>query len=627
MSSTLYALSATSPFFRGSLNHPYRTNVFNYAEEPLEAPTERTYGMEIEFNTSVGRPTFCAGMNSIFSDSPTFIVKHDGTIDEDGGEIVTLPTTVRGFDALFDSVERNAAAFHTDGRTGVHIHSLAANNVFAVARLYMLLMSPAFESFNNHLARRSTTRYCRRAEDTVSAHEALDWARGRRIGEHRSAIEFSGKGTLEHRTMASTSVAASLKCYVEYMDAMIEFCVARDNMPDYRPLKAFVDFVNERTTTWPNLADRVNHCTPGVRRSFMSALFNEEQATLFFSKQRLSQFSLNFTVNLPPPTQAQIDDAARPRIGFDPSTGITTLGGILPSEGASRESVISVDELDTATHMVPGRSSAEFWYSLSTPADSLIGDASVFYAEHSEESRQSARIRGRNIANSDETADAEAFAARQIRERNANATYSGVQFPVRSAGNDVVFDRFMEARLPVARAAAEQIQSNTLSRQARQALLEATRAQESYGSMLLDNAGLVTRLRGAHASLILATSDVRIGVRRSNMFPGPAAVTYGTLRELILTGPLQARARRAASRENGTQEFGILRRDLYELLNQTFGSSGLTSTRGTNFTGRRLHTLLLNYHAPRAFAQIGLTANVVTYGPYYVISAPLAFLA
>ena len=271
MPDSLYTLTLESPFAEVSdaysRRYDYYENILAYATEPEEVPTERTYGVELEFNPRGGRQKFVESINAVFAGCPHFFVKNDGSISDDGGEIVTTPRTLSAHNEMFSLVEQHAAGFRASAVCGFHVHAPVPNNLFTTARVYQFIMSPALAAFVTAIAQRHPNEYCYRAGSAfigLQASAATKWASLARA-DHSGAFTFSGKGTVEFRMFAARTRRYLLSSYVEFADAILTFCTTR-SIPSHPGLAldgvipvfgAFIVFVLADAARYPNLAYRL----------------------------------------------------------------------------------------------------------------------------------------------------------------------------------------------------------------------------------------------------------------------------------------------------------------------------------------------------------------------------------
>ena len=320
----LYEIQLNSPFRSfdrddgSNCNYNYSTNVFDFVEEPETAPEGRTYGVEIELNpVRTSRQNFVNGIHQVFDLSPTFIVKSDSTISEYGGEIVTVPLGLDAMPALFEAIEASAPGQYTvTNACGVHIHAAVPNNIWTLARMYMIVMSRNSLAFGSHVFGRQPGDFHMRGEYTIRPSDAVDWARGRQRGNHRTALEFSNKGTLELRSFAGTTKATDLMCYAEYYDALIEFCSKRVqgvSIDDLNILAQFSAFVLASESRWPALATRLR--CGSVEIIAGSTSYNHAVRGLFLPRASRT----------PEPRQPRLPAAV-----LDELNDLTTLGITLP---------------------------------------------------------------------------------------------------------------------------------------------------------------------------------------------------------------------------------------------------------------------------------------------------------
>ena len=512
----LYEIQLNSPFRSfdnadapSDYNYNYSTNVFDFVEEPETAPEGRTYGVEIELNpVRNNRQNFVNGIHQVFDLSPTFIVKSDSTISEYGGEIVTVPLGLDAMPALFGAIEASAPGQYTvSNACGVHIHAAVPNNIWTLARMYMIVMSRNSLAFGSHVFGRQPGDFHMRGEYTIRPSDAVDWARGRQRGNHRTALEFSNKGTLELRSFAGTTKAADLMCYAEYYDALIEFCSKRVqgvSIDDLNILAQFSAFVLASESRWPALATRLRCGSVEIIADGIP--YNNAVRGLFLPR----------AARTPEPRQPRLPAAI-----LDELNDLTTPGITIPG----------------AQPYTPG-------WEWTTARNAQTGETT--------------RHRTYNGAPMSEPATPRATATPRVtpRSNGVSGTVAQTLATRRANFRDMVEDR--------------------IERSADHALFN-----RSIGNV------------GFHGS----TGSV---------------VTYAwLLRVVVGNGTL-----RSTARSIDDYHIEILRTEMYSAINTLFAGR-FTSSRGTVYAGRRLYTLILNYHLPRAFALINGTANGRPYGHNY----------
>ena len=335
----LYEIQLNSPFYgeydeAPDQNYAYSTNVFDYVDEPETAPVVRTYGVEIELVPYMNnRQNFVDGIHEVFAKSPTFIVKSDSTISPRGGEIVTVPLGLDAMPTLFGAIEAHAPRhYSTQSSCGVHIHAAVPNNIWALARMHALVMPTNALDFGSHVFGRQPGEYHMRGIYNTTATDAVAWARQRPRGNHRTALEFSSKGTLELRSFAGTIRASALTRYAEYYDALIEFCSTRvrdTSSENFSPLRAFTTFVL-RSSRWPALADRLD--LPGVR-----AMLEDNARTYPRYHQDMQKLFL--------PREARVLTPRQPRVAapvMEPAV-IAEMSALITRPPASRSYTLNFD--------------------------------------------------------------------------------------------------------------------------------------------------------------------------------------------------------------------------------------------------------------------------------------------
>ena len=222
-------------------------------------------GMELETEDGMDSfPDFLRDANET-GDEPNFCYgKRDGSLDDSGVELVTMPATLDAFahvfpwDALAQWNRKGARSFHRSN-CGFHVHVSRA--YFSPTHLWRFV---AFQMRNQRLcesiAQRNSSRWARwqtlsDLPDEIDA-TLTDVVKGKANGERYVAINFTNRETVELRYFRGNLRRAGIMLRMEFVHAMVihtETLSAGDVMRGALTARAFAQFVKENASHYPTL--------------------------------------------------------------------------------------------------------------------------------------------------------------------------------------------------------------------------------------------------------------------------------------------------------------------------------------------------------------------------------------
>jgi hypothetical protein len=234
----------------------------------FEIPNELYLGIELE--TECGSGTFAeflSDANEIMGDPEFVYGKRDGSLDETGVELVTMPSTLDAFrrrfpwQALARWNENGARSFYR-GSCGFHIH--ASRSFFTPTHLWRFA---AFQMRNKSLceaiAQRSNSHWAkwRSLSDFGSYDEAplSDIVKGKgENGERYVAINFQNAATVELRYFRGNLRPEAILARVEFVDAIAHYTQplsAADVMRGALSVAPFAEWVDTNRNRYSALAN------------------------------------------------------------------------------------------------------------------------------------------------------------------------------------------------------------------------------------------------------------------------------------------------------------------------------------------------------------------------------------
>lgn len=184
------------------------------------------------------------------------IMKRDGSLSNDGGEIVTAPLLFKDQVNFWESIADSLTLGEPKSSCGMHVHvSKVAIPVSAQARIAMFLGSPKNGKFVNFIAGRGVNSYCRR-EGAASLGALFHFGRFLYTNDRYMAMNISNPQTVEFRLFASSTNVETILARLEFIDALITYMLPGNSflpVDASRTYKHFVNFIRSRPKAWPRL--------------------------------------------------------------------------------------------------------------------------------------------------------------------------------------------------------------------------------------------------------------------------------------------------------------------------------------------------------------------------------------
>ena len=232
------------------------------------APTDDLY-LGVELETERSRSTFSDFLQDAGEshDEPLFVYgKSDGSLSEDGVEIVTMPATMDAFmarfpwDALANWNDAGAKSFHM-GTCGFHVH--VSRSFFSAPHMWRFAAwQMRNQPFCEALAQRNSSQWARWQSlgDFGNGRKPSlgDIVKGKESnGERYVAINFQNSATVELRYFRGNLRADAIRTRIEFIDALARFTrnlSARNVMDGALSVDALAQWTMGRATRYPNFA-------------------------------------------------------------------------------------------------------------------------------------------------------------------------------------------------------------------------------------------------------------------------------------------------------------------------------------------------------------------------------------
>jgi hypothetical protein len=231
-------------------------------------PTNELF-LGVELETECGFDSFADFLSDACEDgnNPEFIYgKRDGSLDDSGIELVTMPATMDAFmrrfpfHALQRWNERGARSFYRDS-CGLHIH--VSRSHFTPTHMWRFVAWQMLNQwFCERIAQRNSSQWARWQTlgefGTEWKPSLADAVKGKGTdGERYVAINFQNKQTVELRYFRGNLRADAIRMRVEFVDALARFTrnmSARDVMEGALSVPHFVRFVFAHHARYGTLA-------------------------------------------------------------------------------------------------------------------------------------------------------------------------------------------------------------------------------------------------------------------------------------------------------------------------------------------------------------------------------------
>jgi hypothetical protein len=197
---------------------------------------------------------------------PTFFYfKSDGSLMDEGAEMVTMPATMDAIKAIFpweglEWLHSQGARSFGYSSTGFHIH--VSKSAFQPSHMYKFIK---FQLKNvtlcEKIAQRSESHWASfDNQDMIQARESMtkDYAEGKRRNNIRySALNFSPHETVELRYFKGNILPSAINRNIEFVQSLYDYTkqmTARDYIQHKWSVQAYYSYVQERKDVFPNLA-------------------------------------------------------------------------------------------------------------------------------------------------------------------------------------------------------------------------------------------------------------------------------------------------------------------------------------------------------------------------------------
>jgi hypothetical protein len=208
--------------------------------------------IELEIPSDIRASVTHEAIQAAFNNAPLFIAKEDGSLN-DGIEVVTLPLTLKQHSAVGTALASHwFPVMEKSSRTGMHVHigKAAFENDEHKERFADFFSGhdghKDWGLFLDRLFRRPANAYCERG------------AKGRdmrSMGKY-SAVNFGKQYTLEVRGFASVRTLNTYMANLELVLAVKNATAKEEDSTSYSSPRAFMQWVSERSVSYPNLAGR-----------------------------------------------------------------------------------------------------------------------------------------------------------------------------------------------------------------------------------------------------------------------------------------------------------------------------------------------------------------------------------
>lgn len=231
-----------------------RSGVSDYGDRSADTMRSETsdklkYGIELEVEAHGGQ-TDGADWIRQYLDTDYCVLKEDGSLSDDGIEIVTRPDSVevhaRKWAEFFSNRPERSLASWTTGRCGMHVHvSKAALSQLQLGKMLVFVNEPTNQSLVSKIAGRTSDRWARTSKKKISDVRYDD--------ERYVALNITPK-TAEFRIFKGTLNKRGFMKNLEFCQALVDFCgPAKRSMSEAVSSTAFLRWLPRKT--YPHLHD------------------------------------------------------------------------------------------------------------------------------------------------------------------------------------------------------------------------------------------------------------------------------------------------------------------------------------------------------------------------------------
>jgi hypothetical protein len=238
--------------------HSYSTNALDFFEfRKLDKEKNPVYlGVELEFDTE---PRLLK--NALEKHTHHMIAKHDGSIL--GFELVTAPATYAIHKQEFETFpfEKQVVSY----RDGMHIHiDKKALTTMQIGKMFEFMYTQENIELLKVIAGRGLGTYCSTTSGVKSLLSTLKEHEGgleyRVEGSHGTALNVSGKSTIEVRIFRTPETYGEFMSRLQFVKALIEWTApgAVDyGVKGFKDANNFLNFVTEGRKSYPNLFNSI----------------------------------------------------------------------------------------------------------------------------------------------------------------------------------------------------------------------------------------------------------------------------------------------------------------------------------------------------------------------------------
>ena len=214
-----------------------------------ETSDKMRIGIELEVEAHKGQQDGAEWIRQ-YLDTDYCVLKEDGSLSDDGIEIVTRPDSLavhsRKWEAFFRNRPETQMASWTTGRCGMHVHvSKAALSQLQLGKILVFVNEPTNQELVSRIAGRTSDRWAKTSKKKISDV---------RYGDERYvALNITSK-TAEFRIFKGTLNKRGFMKNLEFCQALVDFCApANRSMSESVSASAFVRWLPRKT--YPHLHD------------------------------------------------------------------------------------------------------------------------------------------------------------------------------------------------------------------------------------------------------------------------------------------------------------------------------------------------------------------------------------
>lgn len=238
----------------------YGTNVIKMLGFPETTKRdELCYGVELEMvpNRTHTHANVVQALGGKFVQSAEhpYILCRDGSLGNDGVEMITLPYTLANHKSdkfmpwtkVLTELRKVAMSGQNTKACGMHVHiNRRALSHLQIGKMLVVINAPEMQELIATIAQRSEASYCRRYVKKVADG-------GKIIGEHSDALNCSnGKGTVELRIFRGNLRYERVMKNLEFTDALCNYAAEQSIQKVHIPAE-MVAWMNDNKAHYPHL--------------------------------------------------------------------------------------------------------------------------------------------------------------------------------------------------------------------------------------------------------------------------------------------------------------------------------------------------------------------------------------